>query len=219
MSQFERQGPLLSSSYLEVSSYYRERLLIHGATSRGVDWNSNEGADLRNMRLLEIVPPEEATYSLIDYGCGYGRCFEILEKDDRLSRYTGFDLVEEMVSVARLRNSGSPRAQFTSDFSQLNSADYVVASGTFNVKLSKSESEWKALVFEQLQTAFSLCNKGFSFNLMSSRVEPSRRYPRLYYADKEELVGFLRENVSRDVHVDDSYSIAEFSVFVSRERR
>ena len=55
----------------EVDRYYSGKLKAHGATARGVDWNSTESQRMRFDQLLKICD-RRAPFTLNDYGCGYG---------------------------------------------------------------------------------------------------------------------------------------------------
>ena len=56
----------------EAAAYYERKLLAHGPTARGVDWNSESSQRLRFEQLLRVIAPDAPAGTVIDYGCGYG---------------------------------------------------------------------------------------------------------------------------------------------------
>ena len=115
-----------------VEAYYTERIEQHGATARGVDWNSEASQRLRFEQLLKVVP-EQGTFSLNDYGCGYGALLDHLDASGRVTRYHGHDISPVMIANARAKFGDRPGATFSSDPGELPVADVTVASGIFGV--------------------------------------------------------------------------------------
>ena len=89
----------------KVGRYYSGRLREHGATARGVDWNSEESQVLRFTQLARVLPTREA-YSVIDYGSGYGALVPFLDSLGSEFDYQGFDVSNDMVEKARLEHGG-----------------------------------------------------------------------------------------------------------------
>ena len=54
-----------------VQHYYDQKIQAHGATHRGVDWNSPESQRLRFIQLLKVIELSQP-FTINDYGCGYG---------------------------------------------------------------------------------------------------------------------------------------------------
>src|SRR5690242_15712792 len=95
-----------------VAHYYAEKLRQHGATPRGVDWNSAESQHLRFAALLRIVD-SDGEFSINDYGCGYGALADYLVTLDQSFAYRGFDISAAMIDTARARHAGDARCVFT----------------------------------------------------------------------------------------------------------
>ena len=60
-----------------VKSYFDKRIQEHGASPRGSDWNSETSQNTRFDQLLKVV--ETQSFSLLDYGCGYGALADYLD--------------------------------------------------------------------------------------------------------------------------------------------
>ena len=65
------------SELVEIGRYYSGKLAAHGASPRGVDWNSSESQHLRFTQLVRICEAD-ARFSLNDIGCGYGALLDHL---------------------------------------------------------------------------------------------------------------------------------------------
>jgi SAM-dependent methyltransferase len=195
-----------------VASYYAGKLAEHGETAAGVDWNSTSSQELRFAQLLRIAEGE-TTFSLNDYGCGYGALLDFL--DDRGLRvdYRGFDVSEEMVAAARRRFADRPE-RFTSDAGELQAADYTVASGIFNVRLDVDDTTWLAHVRRTLDRMRALSTSGFSFNMLTSYSDPERMRPDLFYAEPQTILDHCIRRFSRRVAILHDYELYEFTTLV-----
>ena len=191
-----------------VARYYAAKLSEHGATHRGVDWSSAESQAVRFDRLLEVVTTDG---TVLDYGCGYGALVNRLPDP---SHYTGFDLSGEMVAAARERH---PEVRFTTVEAELESADYVVASGIFNVKAGAEEDAWVAYVSESLDRLDALAGRGFSFNMLTSYSDPPLMRPELYYADPMRWFDHCKRRYAPHVALLHDYGLYEFTIVVRKE--
>jgi SAM-dependent methyltransferase len=202
-------------AYAEQSAaYYAEKLRRHGATFRGVDWNSAESQERRFAELLRIAADAEVV-SLNDYGCGYGALVDYLRRvrPDAFD-YVGYDASAEMIDAARLRFAGVPRCAFTSARTAVTPRDYTVASGVFNVKLNTPAGQWWDYVVRELASIADMSARGFAFNMLTSYSDPERRRDDLFYADPEMLFGYCMRHFSRSVALLHDYPLYEFTVLV-----
>src|SRR5512133_3403426 len=105
----------------QAKNYFQERLTTHGATPRGVDWNSELAQELRFSQLIKVIDASDS-FSLLDYGSGYGALADyLLRLDFPLANYVGYDILETMTTQGREKHpaSGSPLYQFTSQFEEI----------------------------------------------------------------------------------------------------
>lgn len=196
-----------------VEGYYSARVREHGGTPRGVDWNSTESQLLRFEQLLSLVD-SPAPFSIIDYGCGYGALAEhLIARDDDFT-YQGVDLSGEMLSIARLRHAEDARLKFVDREEQLRSADFVVASGIFNVRLGFSIEEWEPYVMATIERIAGLARRGFAFNVLTSYSDVEKRRPDLYYADPLVLFDHCKRRYARNVALLHDYGLYEFTIRV-----
>jgi len=196
-----------------VRRYYEGRLHEHGATARGVDWNS-EASQLLRFRQLERLWEEEPDAGVLDYGCGYGALAEYIRARGHRGPYTGFDISPEMADAAVRRGGQLSSCQWTSDRSQLRPAEYAVASGILNVKLDASDEDWRAYLWRTIADLASLGTRGFGFNALTAYSDADKKRPDLYYADPLELFDCCRRTYGRFVALAHDYPLYEFTILV-----
>src|SRR4030095_5289270 len=97
----------------QVKSYFDQRIREHGASPRGSDWNSDTSQNLRFDQLLKVV--DTRSFSILDYGCGYGALADYLVSLDLDADYYGFDILESAIETARAAHAQKPRRTFFSD--------------------------------------------------------------------------------------------------------
>ncbi len=209
------RDPASGDALRAVESYYATKVRAHGATHRGVDWGTRESQLLRFEKLLALCA-ERGAFSIVDYGCGYGALLEALDGAGARCAYVGYDISEEMLARARQLHGRRPDCAFTSDAAALAPADYVVASGIFNVKVDAAEDVWRAHVLATLDRFHELSTGGFAFNALSSYSDVERRRRDLHYADPLALFDHCKRRYSRFVTLLHDYPLYEFTLIVRK---
>jgi SAM-dependent methyltransferase len=202
-----------------VGRYYTARLRQFGATPRGVDWNSADAQALRFKRLLELLPvsPDaDPPVTLIDYGCGYGALADYLAARGGSVTYRGFDVSAEMIAAAEARHASTSARSYTADVHALHPADFVVASGIFNVKLHHPVDAWRAYVWDTINTLSRLGRRGFAFNVLSTCSDADKRRADLFYMDPGETLNVCLERFPRQVTLLHDYPLYEFTILVRK---
>ncbi len=200
----------------QAKNYFEERLTTHGATARGVDWNSETAQELRFSQLSKVIDPTQP-FSLLDYGCGYGALASfLLKKQYPMQQYVGYDVLDSMVIKARDEFSSSPQCSFTAQFQELAPVDYAIASGIFNLKLETPFDTWTAYVTSELCKMDSLSRKGFSVNFLTKYSDAAYMRPHLYYADPCYLFDYCKRHFSRNVALLHDYEVYDFTLIVRK---
>src|SRR6185503_11706610 len=123
-------------SHPKIVDFYTERLRNFGNSSEGVGWKDDQAQFIRFAQLARVIQ-NNVDFSINDLGCGAGRFYPYLRSEGfRLHSYHGYDILDEMIRVAKkslMDNSGVTLTKIISA-SDMTDADYTVASGIFNVK-------------------------------------------------------------------------------------
>ena len=205
----------------KIVEVYRRFLKKHGPSVRAVDWVSEETQRVR-FQALEDVGPWEGK-SVADIGCGLGDFFGFLVDRGHAVRYTGYDITPEMVDAARTRYP-DPAARFEVrdilDDALSPPFDYVVASGTFNIRTEGHEDFLRRM----LTAMYRGCRIAVAFNVLKPvpASHPDYEFNKLFYGDfyfdipTDELVAFCRTLSSRVVlHREDLTT--DSTVFVYKD--
>jgi SAM-dependent methyltransferase len=199
-----------------VGRYYSERIEIHGATPRGVDWNSSESQRLRFAQLLKLCD-RDAPFAINDYGCGYGALADYLLEKGYSFRYYGFDISSRMIAKAIELHDAMDQVTFIGEERDLTEADYTVASGIFNVKLQTPAVEWESYLARTLATINTLSRRGFAVNFLTKYSDPEFMRPDLYYTDPLFVFDHCKTEFSRFVSLIHDYPLYEFTILVRKE--
>ena len=98
-----------------LREHYTQTFDEFGPTPKGVDWGAAADVHLRYDKMLAVIDQETRGswdgLSLLDVGCGYGGLCEYGKRKGIKPAYTGIDVVEKMIIVARdLNDSRNPMA-------------------------------------------------------------------------------------------------------------
>jgi cyclopropane fatty-acyl-phospholipid synthase-like methyltransferase len=203
-----------------VVEYYEGKLAAFGGTARGVDWK-DEASQIKRFEQLAraLAPNRSSRFEIIDFGCGYGALLPFLNASGFHVRYTGYDCSAEMIDAAQRLHADSADATFTSDWAAIEPADYVVASGVFNVRLDTPDDEWRDYVFRALSMMNEKATAGWAANFLTSYADEERKRPDLYYADPAMILDWCKRSASRWVCLLHDYELYEFTVGVERHPR
>lgn len=199
-----------------VENYYTAKVVEHGPTARGADWNSEASQHLRFEQLLRVAEGHQGPFSLNDIGCGYGALAAYLHARGGTFHYHGLDLSPVMIRLARTQYGHLANCRFSHPPETLVPAHYTVASGIFNVKLATDTEQWHAYMLDTIDYLASLSARGFAFNILTSYADPDRMRPDLYYADPCFLFDHCQRRYSRWVAVLHDYGLYEFTVVVRK---
>jgi SAM-dependent methyltransferase len=200
----------------EVADYYSAKLAEHGTTPRGVDWNGEASQLLRFEQLTKVIR-QQGGFSINDLGCGYGAMIDYLRTKYHDFIYTGCDVSSDMIRAAWSRYTNSRHVQFAVAAAPPTVADYGIASGIFNVRLDRSDSEWQDYVESTLDTLDRTSRQGFAFNCLTSYSDAGRMRDDLYYANPSGLFDRCKRRYSRHVALLHDYGLYEFTILVRKD--
>ncbi len=198
----------------QVENYYTDKIKTFGATSQGVDWNGHDSHFLRLEQLSKLFPTE-ASFSILDYGSGFGSLIEYLNQKSFQYEYLGYDISEEMVNKG-LELHKAKNIDFTTDINKIPKVDYVIANGLFNVKLETPEEEWKDYILKTIKDFDKYSEKGFAFNILTSYSDEEYKKDYLHYSNPLEIFDFCKKIFSRNVALLHDYELYEFTIIVRK---
>jgi SAM-dependent methyltransferase len=205
----------------DVVDYYEGKLAAFGATPRGVDWKDEESQTKRFEQLVRALGIDErdTSFTLLDFGCGYGALLTFLRQRGYGCVYVGYDGSPRMILEAKRLHEGVADAMFLSEWSTVAPADYVVASGIFNVRLVWSVEEWREYTLRTLAEIDAKALDGWAANFLTGYADEDRQRPDLYYADPAAMFGWCKRSASRWVSLFHDYNLYEFTIGVTRHPR
>lgn len=199
-----------------VERYYSAKVEEHGPVPAGADWNSADSQDLRFRKLLEICDTDDP-FTINDLGCGYGALVPFLQRSGYEFSYRGYDISRAMLDQARATLGESDRWRFVDSDSELDEANFSVASGVFNVKLDAQPDTWTRYVLSTLDRLDQLSTRGFGFNMLTSYSDPERMRSDLYYGDPGVFFDHCMRRYSRHVALLHDYGLWEFTILVRKD--
>ena len=198
-----------------IARLYTQGLQEHGTSSKSVGWRDPQSHRLRLEKLAELfdgAAPDPVTVA--DLGCGYGAFFEfLLETAVPLRSFTGYDISTEMLNKAQERIS-SERARFVQAPEIREPVDYSVVCGTYNVRLERSEDDWKSYILNSLDNLNAFSGRGFAFNLLSTYVDYKEDH--LYYGDPLFFFDHCKKRYSKQVALLHDYPLYEWTIIVRK---
>jgi SAM-dependent methyltransferase len=200
-----------------IDDYFINKLDSFGATPRGVDYSGIDAQIIRFEQLLKVID-WKAQFSILDYGCGYGALYELLDRQGWTFDYLGYDRIHSMIKTARERLGGASNAHFTSSEDALSEADYLVAGAIFNLKLDATSADWQESTLDTLNRMNTYCRRGFSFNMLTRYSDPDRmaERPDLFFGDPLFFFDFCKRHFSRNVALLHDYDLYDFTILVRK---
>jgi SAM-dependent methyltransferase len=196
-----------------IKDHYRKLISEHDDPAQACSWQNADVARRNFAAVSQVFAHETAPFSVYEIGCGFGMLGEFLAAHFPLARYSGSDILPEMVERAKARNvnvdveqrdviANPPTQQY----------DYVVISGVFNLRMSNDDASWFEFVKRLSQAAFGIARKGYACNFLTSYVDWKRELG--YYQDPGAIFDFAQRELSRFSEIRHSYYPWEFTLFV-----
>lgn len=199
----------------DVRDYYTDKIVKHGVTPQGVDWNGEEGQTLRFEQVSKLFDSSSSDkFSVTDFGCGYGAYVDYLSERFSNFEYVGYDISAEMITAAKQRYSARDNIRLFDSSEPLETTDYSVASGVFNVRIDHPDKLWLDYVISILDMLNQSSRLGFDFNCLTSYSDAERMRDYLYYADPCQLFNLCKLRYSRNVALLHDYELYEFTILV-----
>lgn len=203
--------------YENIEKYYTDKILKYGANPLGVDWKNEEGQILRFGQLSKVLNIN-IPFTVADLGCGYGKFIDYLDKNFQNYTYIGYDLSNSMIkkAIELYGYKNNVYFQHIKSTKEIQSVDYIITSGIFNVKMHYTEVQWLNYILNTLEQMYNKSLKGFAFNILSKYSDKEYMRDYLYYADPLFLFDFCKRNFSKNVSLLHDYELYEFTIIVRK---
>ena len=210
-------APTMDDLLGQVERYYSAKVLTYGPTPLGVDWSCVPTQEMRFVQLLKVCD-FDGPLRLNDIGCGYGALLAFLGKRHRRKTidYLGLDISPAMVAQAKKRWKHRANAAFEVASCGFRLADYAVASGIFNVKLSQPLALWEQMVARMLHDMHACSQRGFAVNFLAPLPDGVPQVAELYRVPPEVWSGYCQQTLGAQVEVVTGYGLREYTLLVRK---
>lgn len=205
----------LETLLAEVGHYYTRKIGIYGATPLGVDWSCEPTQQMRFVQLLKLCK-FDSPITLNDVGCGYGALLTLLSKRFRGKSidYLGIDLSPNMIANAEKLWGKRRATKFAVASVSPRIADYSVASGIFNVKLTQPDGLWVQFVETTLMMMHATSHRGFAVNFLAPLPGGVPGIQELYRPPSGLWASYCKKKFGSDVEVLNGYGMREYTLLV-----
>ncbi len=202
----------------KLKKEYEKHLMKHDPDSpEAVHWVGREKLWLRFDILTEIG--NLTNKKVLDFGCGNGLLLDYLNEKKIKCQYSGWDISEEMIAIARKRHS---KADFKvcdilkDDVSKYAGLfDYIIINGVFNIIIGGDIKTHEAWVHEILLKLWSLCKEGITTDFLTEYVDWKEK--ELFYCSINDIISFSVKNLSRWFQLRHDYQLWEFTLYIYKQ--
>ena len=193
-----------------VISFYDRALHFFGDRPESLRWTP-EGQRARYESMLDMAHGIEGK-KVLDFGCGKGDFYQFLKDKGIESHYTGVDINENLILMARQKFPEARFEVFDIEGDTVGEEfDYIFLCGVFNLKVQGIDE----LIRFTLKKLFPCCRIGLAFNGLSAH-NPKKDFE-LHYTSPETLFRFAVETLSPFVALRHDRIPYDFTMFVYRD--
>ena len=191
--------------YVERSKYYEDK------DGGKIFWSSPNAQSKRFEALIDIGDLNDK--EILDVGMGHADLLSFIEhKGIELKKYTGVDIVEEIVEKARELhpNTNLEVRDIQKDPIENNSFDYVFGSGIFAL----NTENWNEYVVDMLKSMLSIARLGVSVNFLKKSSLPEGT---LRHNDPQQVLNLIKHQVTSKAVLKEGYLDDDFSIFLYKD--
>lgn len=173
---------------------------------------------MRFVHLLKLCS-FDTPITLNDIGCGYGALLAFLAKRFRGKAvdYLGIDLSPAMIAHAKKLWRKRPGTAFAVANNSPRMADYSIASGIFNVKLTQPIDLWEHFVAKTLADMHATSRRGFAVNFLTPSPAQTPAIPELYSVFPEVWCRHCEHAFNSRVEIVTGYGMREYTLLVRKD--
>ncbi len=198
-----------------VTLRYDALLDRYSDDSRAVGWRDAQSQASKFYEIAQVFAHEKRSFTVYDVGCGLGNLYDFLKDTNRFARYHGCDINPRMIERARRRHGklavdcrdillAPPRKRY----------DYVLASGTFNLRMNNSEPAWQKYVERMLRALYGISRHGIAVGFLSTFARHEERDE--FHENPSRILDFVQRALSPLAEIRHSASPGHFAVFAYR---
>ena len=193
----------------QILSFYNFHLKKFGDRPEALRWTP-QGQIKRYHMLADIAPTQDLdNATVLDYGCGTGDFYKFLKRRGINVKYTGVDINENFISLAKSKYPECTFKVMSADEDQFEGFyDYIFICGVFNLQVPGVDDDMK----NAMVTLFGHCNRGLALNALSSHAPV--RDPELHVTSPEDMVKFSIENLSPFIALRHDRIQNDFTLYV-----
>lgn len=197
-----------NNDFNKIRSYYNNRVREYGHSPKACDYGRPESQLIKFDVIANMANFENK--SILDVGCGFGDFKRHLELKYKNINYSGIDLSDEMVNIARKMDPLIRiKKENIMDMQQGEYYDYIVANGIFYLLAESQESRMK----EMVKKMFEHSREGVIFNSLSTWADMKESGE--FYADPSNTLEWCSK-ISKKVQLKHDYMGHDFTVRLSK---
>lgn len=198
----------------DVIAQYRQVYQEHGYSPKSMFCLKDRQEEIFGALTATL---RQEPFSVLDYGCGLAYLKEYLDTRFHNYEYIGVDIVPDFTQANRQRYPGIHFETISSPEDILETYDYILISGVFNLLYQGYDPEaQQQFVFDTLKTLFQKTRRTLAVNFMTTQVDFVQ--PNAYHQNPLDLYRFAVENLSRRVRLDQSYMPYEFTFIIYQDQ-
>ena len=179
-----------------IRNVYTKRFVKYGRQPTGIFWSNEQRQVSRFKIILDqilFVRPK-GSVSIADVGCGYGAMLRFIRENKAYSRliYSGYDINPTLIKACKSDARLTSR-HFHIGHRPVNSVDFSVMSGTYNMAVTSNVDDWEDYFLGCLESCWKYSRRGMVFNLLSSEKSHISDGS-LYYANVKRIRGYCKTN-------------------------
>lgn len=208
-----------NEKYKEIYIHYENCFKKYGDNNLGVDWPNNEDAIKRYKIMLDIVNFfEKDNYNILDFGAGCGALYDYILKNNININYSALDISDKFCLQIKYKypNVIVYNLDILKDnINNIPNFDFIILNGVFTEKRNLTDDEMWFFLTQIITKLYNLTNKGICFNIMTPIVD--WKDDKLYYLSFDKLCKFLKEHISKNFIINQSYGLWEYTIYIFKE--
>jgi SAM-dependent methyltransferase len=193
----------------KLKQYYESNNIENSPDYFKLGWENANAQELRFEALTKTIDINGKR--ILDVGCGTGNLLEYLSSRYQGFKYTGVDILEQMVAAAKSKN-------LTGDFFSIDifknnpfaqrTFDIVLCSGIFNLNLGNN----REFLLQAIKTFDFLASEVIAFNLLSDKSNDKE--DTYFYFKSDDVERLLAEYFDgrMNIHIIEGYLQNDFTV-------